>query len=473
MAEASTKEILDALPPSDFATEQSALGAVFMRPDILDDMALIIGPSDFYDPRHVLMFDLLLEMHNGGKRIDSALFVVAARKKKILEGDPEKNDRVIGGSGYVAEIVRSCVTAANHAHYAKIIRELSIKRELRKAGVEIVQIGHDAGKDGSDGLSEAEQKIFGIRERRGTSASNATSIAEVLQDAMSGIDARADGTARCGLRTGFVDLDRIVGFRAGELLILAARPSMGKTALALNIASQLAKDEQKSVLFFSLEMSNLQAGERLLSSWSGVDGERMRAGVLTTAERHSIIEASADLSTSPLLIDDSHTISIQEIASVCRRQKRKHGLDFVVVDYLQLVKPDNKRDPREQQVALISKSLKALARDLSVPVLCLAQLNRQAEAAKDNRPRLSHLRESGAIEQDADVVAFVHRPEYYANTEAQKSELRGQAEIYIEKNRNGRTGMVKLVWRANIVTFENSSAREMDNFDQGLDQFNA
>lgn len=461
------KEILDGVPPNDAEAEMALLGAVFLRADVLDDVSLIVSPSDFYDPRNTILFEGLCRMHNAGEKIDSALYAAMARKEKVWSGDFG-----MGGAAYLAEILQACPTAANANYYAAIVRDMAIKRDLRIAGQMIMQSGHRPETEGPVAMNEAEEIILKIRDKRGALTSRVTTVASVLSDAMAALEDRASGKVSHGLDTGFVDLDRLVGFRPSELLILAARPSMGKTALALNIASNLAAESRKPVLFFSLEMNALTVGDRLLSSWSEVDGERMRRGVLTPQERTAIIEASAALSQSPFMLDDSHVLKVQDIMAVSRRQKRRKGLALIVVDYLQLIQPENARDPREQQVAQISRRLKGLARELEVPVLCLAQLNRQVETGADKRPRLSHLRESGAIEQDADVVFFVHRPEYYLTNPADRNAVKGQAEVIVEKNRNGRTGLANLVWREHIVTFSNASAKDLDNYSPEFDAYN-
>jgi len=433
-----TGELLDAPPPSDVDAEQAVIGSVFLRPEVLDDVSLVLEARDFYDDRYRAVYALLLAMLTEGKRIDLKLFLAYA-KKAGHQVD----------ASLLAAAFEAVPTAANASFYAKLVRDEAIKRACLYAGTDIVRaaLGDD---DATEVLDRCESLVLEIRDQRGTLRSRATTVLEVLGDAMAEIDARMSGK-RGGVATGFDDLDALAPLVPSELTILAARPSMGKTALALNIAANVASTAP--VCFFSLEQNALAIGERMLCSQAEVDSYRIRNGLMGQAEREALVRASNEISRAKLVIDDSHEMSMRDIAAVCRREKRRGGLGLVVIDYLQLIAPENTRDSREQQVSRVSRRLKGLARELAVPVLCLAQLNRQTETTRDNRPRLSHLRESGSIEQDADVVAFVHRADYYAPTTEEKQKLKGQAELYIEKNRNGRTGVVELCWFEQIVTF--------------------
>lgn len=464
-----TGELLDAMPPADVEAEACVIGSIFLLPDIIDEVSLLVSPSDFYDEQLQRIYRHLVDMLAAGKRIDSKLFAAHVKKSGGIVGNLTDEQRLNPKSVEItrlAESMQSVPTAANAPYYAGLVREYAIRRELKNAGTSIVataQLEEDAG----EALDRCEQMILDIRDKRGSLTSNVQDIGAILVEAMAEIDQRGKSTTPW-LSTGFTDLDRLMGFRKGELTVLAARPSMGKSALAMQFALNAAL-LHNSVLFFSLEMHQESVAERMLSSHADVDGHRLRSGNLTQDDRAAIVEAAAEISGAKLHVDDSPLQNMQSIAAVCRRQKRKHGLALVVVDYLQLINADNARDSREQQVAKISKRLKALARELEVPVLVLAQLNRQSETTRDNKPRLAHLRESGAIEQDADVVAFVHRPEYYATDPAERESLAGQAEVHVEKNRNGRTGVVKLVWCGSTVTFK---ARAPENYDHSFDEFN-
>jgi replicative DNA helicase len=270
-----------------------------------------------------------------------------------------------------------------------------------------------------------------------------------------------------GVETGFTDLDTLCGgLHNSELIILAARPSMGKTAFAMNIAEHVAIGQRRPVLFVSLEMACLELADRLLCSSAQVNGHRLRNGTISQEDRRRLVQKSSEIGTAPLYIDDTPGRTLTEIAAVARRLKRKQELSLVVIDYLQLIEPDNPRDPRQEQVARIARRLKMMSRELDIPVLCLAQLNRQAEASRDNRPRLNHLRESGAIEQDADVVMFVHREEYYQSNDEDRERVKGQAEIIVAKQRNGPTDDVKLLWQQDYTRFVNLEHRTYDEFEQ-------
>ncbi len=268
-----------------------------------------------------------------------------------------------------------------------------------------------------------------------------------------------------GMPTGITDLDSLIGgLHESELVIIAGRPSMGKTALAANIADHVAIETGQTTLFVSLEMSRLELAERMLCSHGRINGHKLRNGFISPMDRKKLVEASSNMSKAPLFIDDSPSRTMTEISATSRRLKRREGLKLIVIDYLQLIDPDNSKDPRQEQVAKIARRLKGLARELKVPVICLAQLNRQAEVTRDNRPRLSHLRESGAIEQDADVVMFVHRDEYYQTNDEDKARFAGQADIIIAKQRNGPVGDVKVAWQQDYTRFENL-ARATEQYD--------
>jgi replicative DNA helicase len=269
-----------------------------------------------------------------------------------------------------------------------------------------------------------------------------------------------------GAETGFTNFDEMTGgLHSGELIILAARPSMGKTALAMNIGEHVSINQKLPVLFVSLEMSGIELADRMLCSLARVNGHRLRNGTISADDRERLIRKANEISTAPLFVDDSPSRTVSEIAATARRIKRREGdLGMIVIDYLQLIEPDNSRDPRQEQVAKIARRLKGIARELEVPLLCLSQLNRQAEDSKDHRPRLSHLRESGAIEQDADVVMFVHREEYYHRGD-ERAQFAGQAEIIIAKQRNGPIGDVELTWEADFTRFSDRAPERHNEFD--------
>jgi replicative DNA helicase len=444
--------------PQSMEAEKSVLGSILLLPQVFDDVALILRAEDFYSDANRRIYEHLLTMHNGGESIDPMLLVERLRRAEQYEA--------IGGAAYLAEIAQAVPTAAHAEYYAKIVAEKAVLRSLIHAGTDIVHDAYDPTMETRTALSRAEEKVFGILESRGSG--DLSSISDVLHESLERIDARLDSQkAFGGLETGFDDYDQMTGgLQNSELIILAARPSMGKTALAMNMAEHVAVQLRQPVLFVSLEMSALELGDRLLCSVAEVNSHRLRTGTISPEERRKLVKTAGEISEAPLFIDDSPSRTMTEIAANARRLKRRENLALVVIDYLQLIEPDNARDPRQEQVAKVARRLKGLARELSVPVLCLAQLNRQVEATRDNKPQLSHLRESGAIEQDADVVMFVHREEYYQTNEEDRERVRGEADLLVRKQRNGPTGDVKLAWIHDFTRFRNYSNKTFEEFDQ-------
>jgi replicative DNA helicase len=442
--------------PQSVDAERAVLGSILLLPEVFDEVALVLRRDDFYDDANRQLFEHLLAMHDNGQRIDLMLLVEALKKANIYEA--------IGGAAYLAEIGRQVPTAAHAEYYAQIVADKAVLRALIHAGVEIQNGAYDPTSDTREMLGKAEEKVFSILENRGSG--QVTPIAEVLQSSLDRIDARMEHQSSFGgVETGFIDFDQMTGgLQKSELIILAARPSMGKTALAMNMAEHAALNGT-TTLFVSLEMSAIELGDRLLCSVARVNGSRLRNGTITHEERRKLINAAAQISQAPLFIDDSPSRTMTEIAANARRLKRRHDLGLIVVDYLQLIDPDNPRDPRQEQVSKISRRLKGLAREIQVPVLCLGQLNRQVESSSSNKPQLSHLRESGAIEQDADVVMFVHREEYYMTSEEDREQVRGQADLLIRKQRNGPVGEIKLTWNHEFTRFENFAAPTYAEFD--------
>jgi replicative DNA helicase len=459
-----SSEILDRLPPQNLDAEKSVLGSLLLDPQMCDEVALALRCDDFYADANQKLYRHVLALHDEGKRIDTTLLTERLRKAGEFEA--------IGGAAYLAEVLHSVPYAANAMHYAEIVRQKATLRALIHASTEILREAWDPGMEVRDVINQAEEKIFAVRDNRSTD--QLASIQDVLVEAFERIDARMEHGEGGGIPTGFDDLDKLTGgLHGSEFIVLAARPSMGKTALATNIAEHVAIESGVPTLFVSLEMARLELAQRLLCSQGRIDASKFRSGFLSGQDRDKLVEASARLGKSPIFIDDTPSRTVTEIAACARRLKRKQNLGFIVIDYLQLIQPDDPRDPRQEQVAKMARRLKCLARELSVPLLCLAQLNRQVEAGKEgHRPRLSHLRESGAIEQDADVVMFIHREEmYYSKEEAQDKDILGQADVIVAKQRNGPTDDIKLAWFDKYTRFENLSQKPHEEFGQYGDDF--
>ena len=455
--------VLDRQPPFDLSAEHGLLGSLLLKPDTCDDIALLLRESDFYDEANRTLFRNMMQLHDAGTTIDAVILVDHLKSSGDFEA--------IGGTAFLAKIGRAVPNAAHAAYYANIIREKSTFRSLINVSTEILREAYDQPADARGLLSESEQKIFSIVDDRG--ASNINSLNDIMHRAMDRLESRMSGeTSETGVPTLYSRLDALTGgLHNSELAILAARPAMGKTALAMNIAESVSVKSRFPVLFVSLEMSEAELGDRLLCSVARVNSHRLRNGTLSNEDRKRLIENAGEISQSPLYVDDSPSRTVSEIAAAARRIARREGrLGLIVIDYLQLIEPDNLRDPRQEQVARIARRLKGLARSLDVPILCLAQLNRQAEDSRDHRPRLSHLRESGAIEQDADIVMFIHREEYYQQGDVDE-EIAGKAEVIIAKQRNGPVGTVQLGWERDYTRFTEPAPErfeEFDNFNQDM-----
>ncbi len=450
-------DLLDRDIPFSLEAERALLGSVMLLPDTLDEVISMVRINDFYDDANRKLFIQISEMYGAGHKIDPMLL------RQRLKDSGELDE--IGGAAYLTQVFTQVPHAAHASYYARIIEEKSIQRQLIFACTDILKTAYQPEDETAKLLSDAEQQIFAIREKR--HSKTMASVEDVLHQAMDRLEARIRGDVMEGtVDTGFTDLDKLTGgMHASELLILAARPSMGKTAFAMNIAENVVRVGGQPTLFVSLEMSAIELIERMLCSVSRVNSHRLRNGTIGADDRKRLVKTASELSQVPFFVDDSPSRTVSEIAAAARRIKRQQkSLGLIVIDYLQLIEPDNSKDPRQEQVAKIARRLKGLARELAVPILCLSQLNRQSEDTKDNRPKLHHLRESGAIEQDADVVMFVHRPEYFLKGEA-RDEVAGQAQILIEKQRNGPTGDVELTWQREFTRFDNRAANRHDEFD--------
>ena len=462
MAVAATRSGFDRLPPQNLEAERGVLGSVLLINDVLDEVADVITPEHFYTDAHRKIFSAIRRLYD-----NNAYAIDPLTLAEELDKHSELAD--IGGTAYLEQVLEAVPHAGNARYYAGIVREKWVQRQLIFACNEILAECYDGSNDPNDVLSSAEQRIFRILDDQG--APRKMLIKDILLDAFDRINERMENDeVISGIPTGFTDLDqKLNGLQSSELVVLAARPSMGKTALVCNIAEGVAMGtERRAVLLFSLEQSNLELAERLLCIRSQVNSHRLRAGTLDDDERKLLVHASQELSEAPLYLDDQPGRTIAQITAVARRLQRRNDVAVVIIDYLQLIEPEDKSAPREQQIALITRRLKALAKELNVPVIALAQLNRGVEHREDKRPRLSDLRESGAIEQDADVVMFLHREDLYFTEEEWAQQFpsrpypKNVADLIVAKHRNGRTGNLQLFFRDNFVRFD--SYRQVDEF---------
>ena len=437
------------VPPHDLAAEKAVLAALLIDDRAFDEVCAEIKAEEFYHPAHQIIFKAMVAIHEDQKPVDLITLSDHLNAHKRLDA--------VGGSVYLGEIADSEATAANVVHHARIVRDKAVKRHLIRVASEIVEVAYEEGEAAERLLDIAESKIFDIsKEKSRRSFARLHDELPGTFDYVEAIMERAGDLT--GLPTGFPDVDEITGgLQPGELIIIASRPSMGKTALALNIARNAALDHGKKVAFFSLEMTTRSLILRLLASEAKIDFSTLRRGFLPKSAYERLTEAGAKLSRAEIWIDDSGTATILEIKAKSRRLKAERGLDLVAVAYLQLASADGRRDRKDLEIAEISRGLKAMAKELQLPVVALSQLNRGPEQRDPDkrRPILGDLRESGAIEQDADVIAFIYRPVIYDKDTEDPS----LAELIIAKQRNGPTGTLKLHFEGRYALFENRSKR--------------
>lgn len=434
------------IPPHSADAERSVLGAVMLNKDALFDVMEILTPEDFYSDINKEIFDAARELNRRSEPVDILTVSEELKKRKKLE--------MVGGRSFVASLAADVPSTANAQSYARIIKEKAVLRKLISVSGEIVDRSYGAKIEAAKVLDFAEQGIFDIAKL--TQKRDYTQLKDVFWTIMDEIDemSRSQGGLR-GLTTGFIDLDaRTSGLQKSDLIIVAARPSMGKTAFVLNIAQQAAIKAKANVLIFSLEMSREQLGQRLLSIESNVELSKIKSGDLSRDDWESLNIGIDRLANTNIFIDDTPGISILEMKNKCRRLKAEKGLDLIIVDYLQLMSSDGRSEGRQQEVSTLSRQLKQLAREMDCPTIVLSQLSRAVEQRQDHKPQLSDLRESGAIEQDADVVMFLYRDEYY-NPET--TEKPNTCEIIIAKQRNGPTGSVDLTWLGKYTKFADRS----------------
>ncbi len=442
---AGTEEaLLKRVLPHSMEAEQSVICSMLMDREAITIASEIIHGDDFYGKQYGMLFDTMVELNDEGKPVD---LVVLQERLKEKDVPPE-----VSSLEFMKDLLSAYYTSANIKHYANIVAEKATLRKLIRLNEEIANTCYVGNESLETILEDTEKRVFELVQKRNTG--EFVPIRQVVMNAMDKIEraSKSDGNVT-GVATGFIDLDyKTAGMQPSDLILIAARPSMGKTAFVLNIAQHVAFKLNQTIAIFSLEMSKEQLVNRLFSLESRVDAQHLRTGNLTDAEWEKLIEGAGVIGKSGLIIDDTPGISVPELRSKCRKYKLEHDLNLIVIDYLQLMSGSGRgSDSRQQEISDISRSLKALARELNVPVIALSQLSRAVEQRPDHRPMLSDLRESGAIEQDADVVMFIYRDEYYNKD----SEKKGIAEIISAKPRNGPIGTVELVWLPDYTKFAN------------------
>ena len=431
------------ISPHSIEAEQSVIGSMIMDKDAIVTVSEILIAEDFYQNQYGVLFDAMVELFNEGKPVD---LVTLQNRLKEKELPPE-----LSSLEFIRDLVAVVPTSTNAKYYANIVKEKAILRKLIKVTEGITNECYLSKESVEVILEDTEKKVFDIVQNR--SGSDFVSIDKIVLQSLESIEAASKSKGSVtGIATGFYDLDyRTAGLQPSDLILVAARPSMGKTAFVLNIAEYVAVKSHVCTAIFSLEMSKDQLVKRMLAMNSRVDSQAIRSGELKDEDWGKLVESVKTIGNSRLIIDDTPGISIAELRSKCRKFKLEHNLGLVIIDYLQLMTGNRKSESRQQEVSEISRSLKALAREINAPIIALSQLSRAVEQRPDKRPMLSDLRESGAIEQDADVVMFIYRDDYYNHD----TEEPGVAEIIIGKQRNGPTGTVKLGWQANFTKFVN------------------
>lgn len=432
----------DRTPPQDLQAEQSVLGGMLLSKDAIADVVEELRAGDFYRPAHETIYDAILDLYGRGEPADA----VTVANELSKRGDLAR----IGGGPYLHTLIASVPTAANAAHYARIVRERAVLRRLVEAGTRIAQLGYAAdGGDVDDLVNSAQAEVYAVTERR--TSEDYRQLGEIMDEVTDEISNNANrGDGLIGVPTGFRDLDALTnGLHGGQMVIIAARPAIGKSTLALDICRSASIATGITSVIFSLEMGRTELTMRLLSAEAGIELNRLRKGALDDRDWTRIASTQSRISEAPLFIDDSPNMSLMEIRAKCRRLKQRHNLGLVVVDYLQLMSSGKKVESRQQEVSEFSRALKLLAKELEVPVIAVAQLNRGPEMRQDKRPMMSDLRESGSLEQDADVVMLLHREDAY-DRESQRA---GEADIIVAKHRNGPTDTISVAFQGHLSRF--------------------
>lgn len=435
------------VPPHNLESEESVLGAMLLNESSVSDVFERLRADDFYKPAHRRIFEAVVALFGRGEPVDPVTVREELRRTGGLEA--------VGGGDYILHLVNSVPAASNAAYYARIVEETSLLRRLIEATQEAAALAFDSGDDVDTIVDQVEHLVFAVAQRRLND--RFSHIRDLLHEHLERVEAlQLQGSGITGVPTGFIDLDRLTsGFQPSNLLIVAARPSLGKTSLALNIAQNAATDHDIPVAIFSLEMSKQELVQRLVCAEALVDVHKLRTGNLTDNDWSRLANAVGRLADAPIYIDDTEALTVLEIRAKARRLKQKSGLGLVIVDYLQLMQGPRRVENRQQEISEISRSLKILARELGVPVIAVSQLSRAVEQRQDKRPMLADLRESGALEQDSDLVMFIYRDEIY-NPDSTE---RGTAELIVAKHRNGPVGSVKLTFLPNYTKFADYASR--------------
>ncbi|HEY3905694.1 MAG TPA: replicative DNA helicase [Streptosporangiaceae bacterium] len=441
VAEIAPREDFERTPPHDIPAEQCVLGGMMLSKDAISDVLEVISASDHYRPAHQLVHETIMDLYGRGEPAD--VIMVAAELTK--RGDIAK----VGGAPYLHTLIASVPTAANAGYYARIVRERSILRRLVEVGTRIVQLGYAGDADADELVDRAQAEVYGVTERR--AADDYLPLSEIMPDALVEIEAIGSrGGNMSGVPTGFADLDSLTnGLHPGQMIVVAARPAIGKSTLALDFARAASIKAGMASVIFSLEMSRNEITMRLLSAEARVALHSMRTGQMSEDDWTRLARRMGEVAHAPMFIDDSPNMSMMEIRAKCRRLKQQHDLRLVIIDYLQLMSSPKRVESRQQEVSELSRSLKLLAKELNVPVIAVAQLNRGPEQRTDKRPMLSDLRESGSIEQDADVVILLHREDAYER----ESPRAGEADFIVAKHRNGPTTTVTVAFQGHYSRF--------------------
>src|SRR4051812_134638 len=444
LIDTATARQFDRLPPSAIEAEQALLASMMLDKDVVGQVVQIVNGEAFYQADHQILFDIIVKLYEQNRPVDAVIVREELIKRQLLEE--------VGGAAYLGQLLGSVPSAAHGAHYAGIVREKALLRQLIAASNDILRDAYAPHEQAELVLDKAEKRIFDIAQQK--VSGNLVPLESVLHEVFEMIENRGQR----GLETSFLELDDMLnGLQKGEMIIVAARPSMGKTALAMNIIEGVAADQMIPCAVFSLEMSKQQLAQRMLCSRGSIDSHKLRKGMLQSQEYAKLASVVGELAKAPIWVDDSPGLTILDLRAKARRLKLQHDIQCIMIDYMQLM--DNPGvESRQQQISEISRGIKAVARELNVPVICLSQLNRQSEGRDGHRPRMSDLRESGSIEQDADVIALLHREDYYRMSEPdfQPDNI---AEVIIAKQRNGPTGTVKLAFMNRTTRFENLSTQ--------------